>query len=195
MADDALEFETTITQVTRLLDGLDDAALAGPTPCAEYTLAQLLNHFLGLATAFTGAAKGERGPHTDTPPGTPPTALGADWQRELADRLRLLAEAWSAPEAWQGEATAGGVTLPARIMGLVALNEVAVHGWDLAKATGRSYTLDPAVLAALTAFVSHDADDQAAREGVYGPVVQAPEDADPLERFIALTGRDPRWKR
>jgi uncharacterized protein (TIGR03086 family) len=86
------------------------------------------------------------------------------------------------------------VTFPAEVMGLVALTEAAVHGWDLARATGQDYELEPEVVEVLTAFVAQDADDQAAREGVYGPVVEAGADASPLDRLIALTGRDPRWR-
>ncbi len=84
--------------------------------------------------------------------------------------------------------------MPAEVMGLVALNEVAVHGWDLARATGQDYDLEPEIVAVLTAFDGQDADDQAAREGLYGPVVAAAEDAAPLDRLIAITGRDPRWR-
>ncbi|MFG3342916.1 TIGR03086 family metal-binding protein [Glycomyces sp. NPDC048151] len=188
------DFKLVTDRVAGLLSGVSDALLSGPTPCGHYTQAQLLNHLLGLCLAFTAAARGETGPFNDAPPGEPPTGLEAGWRDELEQRLGVLADAWGEASAWEGDALAGGVTLPAPVMGLVALNEVAVHGWDLARATGQPYELDDATLGALTAFVAQDADDQAARDGIYGPALHLPEDAAPLDRLIGLTGRDPLWR-
>jgi uncharacterized protein (TIGR03086 family) len=188
------DFANTTARVAALLDQVKDERLPGPTPCGEYTVGQLVDHMLGLCLAFTSAAEGERGPHTDAPPATPSGTLEPGWRQDLRTRLEALAEAWSRPSAWEGDATAGGVTFPAAVMGLVALNEVAIHGWDLARATGQDYELDAETVEALTAFVAQDADDQAAREGVYGPVVEITDDAAPQDRLIALTGRDPYWR-
>ncbi|MDN3239520.1 TIGR03086 family metal-binding protein [Glycomyces tritici] len=189
-----IDFKTVTDQVASLVDQVRDEGLGDATPCGHYTQAQLLNHLTGLSLAFTAAARGETGPHNDAPPGEPPTSLEPGWRDELKQRLGELADAWSEPSAWEGEALAGGVTLPASVMGLVALNEVAVHGWDLAAATGRPYALDPDVIETLTAFTGQDADDQSAREGVYAPVVELPAGASPQDRLIALTGRDPAWR-
>lgn len=194
MTDATIDFKIVTDQVAGLLAGVDDAQLAEPTPCGRYTQAQLLNHLLGLCLAFTAAARGETGPHNDAPPGEPATTLEPEWRGELEHRLATLAGAWSEPSAWEGDALAGGVTLPAAVMGLVALNEVAVHGWDLARATDQDYELDPGIIATLMAFTGQDADDQAAREGIYGPVVTIPADASPQDHLIALTGRDPAWR-
>ncbi|MCD0444130.1 TIGR03086 family metal-binding protein [Glycomyces sp. A-F 0318] len=188
------DFKSTTERVAALLDHVEDERLSGATPCEEYTVAQLVNHMLGLCLAFTAAAEGERGPHNDAPPGVPDATLEPGWRPLLEERLRTLAEAWSRPSAWEGDATAGGVTFPAAVMGLVGLNEVAVHGWDLARATGQDYELDEATLETLLEFVGQDADDQAAREGIYGPAFKVADDADPQDRLMALTGRDPDWR-
>lgn len=188
------DFKIVTDQVIGLLDGVKDEHLADPTPCEEYTVGQIVNHFLGLTLAFTAAARGERGPHNDAPPGIPPATPPQDWRPLLEQRLQTLADAWAEPAAWEGDATAGGVTLPASIMGLVALNEVAVHGWDLATATGQPYRLDPATIDTLTPFIAQDADDQAAREGIYAPPVQPGPNATPQDHLLALTGRNPDWR-
>ena len=39
---------------------------------------------------------------------------------------------------------AGGVDFPGEVAGMVALTEVVVHGWDLARATGQPYGIDAA---------------------------------------------------
>ena len=43
-----------------------------------------------------------------------------------------------------GMTEAGGFTFPASEAGKVALNELLVHGWDLARATGQEYSCDDA---------------------------------------------------
>ncbi|GAA1665476.1 TIGR03086 family metal-binding protein [Glycomyces endophyticus] len=194
MSGTEVDFKIVTDLVVGLLDGIESERLDSPTPCEEYTVAQVLNHFLGLALAFTAAARGERGPHNDAPPGTPPAELPDDWRALLEARLQVLADAWSEPAAWDGDATAGGVTFPAAIMGLVALNEVAIHGWDLAAATGQRYELDSSTVDLLTGFVGQDADDQEARQGIYAPALEPAPDATPQDRLIALTGRNPNWR-
>ena len=57
----------------------------------------------------------------------------------LSGRLAQLASAWQDETAWAGMTRAGGVDLPAEVAGRVAINEVVVHGWDLAAATGHDY--------------------------------------------------------
>ena len=74
---------------------------------------------------------------------------------------------------------------------MVALNEVTVHAWDLARSTGQSYDADPSAVAGATAFVrSFDAPANA-DGGLFGPPVDVPDDAGDLDRLLGLTGRDP----
>lgn len=59
--------------------------------------------------------------------------------RQLTD----LVEAWRDPAAWAGMTEAGGVRMPAEEMGVVALDELVLHGWDLARATGQPFRCEP----------------------------------------------------
>lgn len=90
---------------------------------------------------------------------------------------------------------AGGIDLPGDVAGLVTLDELVVHGWDLAVATGQAYEPDPEVLAAVHEFVLgfSGPGQEEAREGLFGPEVPVPDDAPLLDRVIGLTGRDPSW--
>jgi uncharacterized protein (TIGR03086 family) len=90
---------------------------------------------------------------------------------------------------------AGGVTMPAETTGAVALDELVLHGWDLARATGQPFACDPASTAAVLAFTSAMAQPEqaATREGLFGPVVEVPEDAPTFDRALGLAGRDPAW--
>jgi uncharacterized protein (TIGR03086 family) len=84
--------------------------------------------------------------------------------------------------------------MPAPAMGVVALNEVLVHGWDLAVATGQPYRPDPASAEKCLAFAIEFAGSAPeARDGIYGPVVPVPDDAPVFDRLLGQTGRDPAW--
>lgn len=48
-----------------------------------------------------------------------------------------MAEAWRSPEAWTGTIAAGGIELTALVTGAIGFDELVVHGWDLARATGQ----------------------------------------------------------
>ena len=177
--------------VARLVAGVGDDQLADPTPCAGTPVAGLLDHLAGLTLAFRLAA--EKAPM----PGAASASaehLAPDWRERLPRQLEELVPAWRSPEAWEGLAEAGGVQLPAAVMGVVALNEVLVHGWDLAVATGQPYEVDEAAALACLAHAEEFARAMpAARDGIYGPVVAVPDDAPGFDRLLGLTGRDPSW--
>jgi uncharacterized protein (TIGR03086 family) len=180
-----LDLAPAAHEVERLLQGVSDDRMGDPTPCAGTPVAGLLDHLMGLTLAFTWAANKE------TPPGGGPAGPGPagsenldpDWRAQLPRRLSDLAEAWRAPSAWEGMTEAGGLRMPAEVTGLVALDELVMHGWDLARATGQSFTCDPASTEAVLAFTSESARPERAdsREGLFGPVVPVPEDAPALD--------------
>ncbi|WP_407840296.1 TIGR03086 family metal-binding protein [Streptomyces sp. DSM 116496] len=177
--------------VARLAAGVPDARLADPTPCPDYAVGNLLGHLCGLAVAFRDAGRKDLGPTTDTAPGTAVPTLPADWRGELPRVLGELAEAWTDPAAWTGMTRAGGVDLPGEIAGLVAVNELVIHGWDLARATGQAYAPDQAALETSYGFLVAAAEEEGSRGDIFGPVVPVPDDAPLLDRAVGLSGRDP----
>ena len=190
-----------------LLAATTEDHLRARTPCAEYTVGDLLDHLMGLTVAFRSAA--EKSPGADTAqtgtdgPGEssgPPKGNAANlhpaWRERLPVQLDELVAAWREPSAWTGMTEAGGVTLPADIMGTVAVNELVIHGWDLARATGQAYECAPDSAQASFEFTSVAAapGEGAGREGIFGPVVDVPPDATVLDRSVGLSGRDPSWR-
>jgi uncharacterized protein (TIGR03086 family) len=175
-----------------VLAKVHDTQMTGPTPCAKIRLDELVAHVGGLSLAFTAAGRKEFGPLTDTPP-TGGAQLDDDWRTAYPQRLAQLARAWQDPAAWAGMTRAGGVDLPGEVAGLVALTEAVIHGWDVARATGQDYDVDPAVLDAVLPHVTQIAA-EAPVEGLFGPAVPIADDAPVLDRVIALSGRDPAWR-
>ena len=172
-----------------LVRRVDDDQLGSPTPCPKYTVGDLLDHIGGLTRAFTDAARktnrgaGRAAPHA--------SGLEAGWRARIAADLDELASAWDAPDAWTGMTAAGGVELPGAVGGLVALDELVLHGWDLARATGQPFEVDDATLRGCREVLGQFGD---GRGTAFAAPVSVPADAPLLDQVVALGGRDPGWQ-
>jgi uncharacterized protein (TIGR03086 family) len=186
-----IDLAPAAAEVARVVAGVRDDQLTDPTPCTGTSVAALLDHFVGLTLGMRLAA--EKTP-TQGAPKADANTLPADWRTRMPEQLDALVAAWRKPEAWEGVTEAGGVQMPAGAIGLVALNEVLVHGWDVAVATGQPYRPDDASAHACLQF-GHDfaAASPEGRNSIYGPVVPVPDDAPVFDRLLGLTGRDPSW--
>ncbi|MFF9091183.1 TIGR03086 family metal-binding protein [Streptomyces sp. NPDC014991] len=180
--------------VARLAGSVTDDQLAGATPCPGLAVRNLLGHLLALSVAFRDAARKDLGVTTDTSPDAVVPDIGPGWREELPRALDELAGAWREPAAWTGGTRAGGVDLPGVVAGAVVADELVIHGWDLARATGQDYTPDPAALDAAHGFLLAAAGDPDRGNGPFGPVVPLPADAPLLERTVGLSGREPGWR-
>jgi uncharacterized protein (TIGR03086 family) len=178
-------------RVARVVAGIRDDQLDAKTPCGGTPVAALLDHMVGLTLAFRHAA--EKSPLPSAPSASA-DALAADWRTRLPAQLSALADAWRSPSAWEGMATAGGVEMPAPAMAAVALDELVVHGWDLAVATGQPYPVSDEDAEACIAFAGAVGESPEERAGLYGPRVPVPADAPAFDRLLGLTGRDPGWR-
>jgi uncharacterized protein (TIGR03086 family) len=189
-----LDLHPAAREVARLLDGVTDDQLPAQSP-ADCDVATLLDHLMGLTLAFTWAAEKSTPPESSGPPTSSAANLDPDWRSVMPGRLDTLADAWSQPSAWEGMTQAGGVTMPGEVIGVVALDEIVMHGWDLARATGQDFRCDPASIEAVLGFTARSAEPEhaASREGLFGPVVPVPEDAPAFDRALGFAGRDPAW--
>lgn len=198
--DDLLDLRPACAETARVALGVRDDQLHAPTPCDGRDVAWLLAHLLGLSLAFTpGAAlPGEDDDDSDDDDGGGADApvLDPAWRQLLPDRLAALAEGWLDPAPYGRQLEAGGVVMDGPDAAAVALDEVVLHGWDLARSTGQGYAVDDASAAVVLAFTTAAAapGDQWDREGLFGPAVPVAEGAPPFERALGLAGRDPGWR-
>jgi uncharacterized protein (TIGR03086 family) len=184
------DLEPAARRMAGLVEGVPNDGLGRPTPCARYTVGDLLDHIGGAALAFTAAA--EKQPLEGAPSGDA-SRLDPDWRTRIPLQLVALAQAWREPSAWTGMTRAGGVDLPGDVAGIVALDELVIHGWDLAKATGQPAGYDGPELEAVYAMVQQFR--SSGVEGLFGPPVPVPDDAPLFDRILGLAGRDPAWER
>lgn len=189
------DLQPAAARLADLIRAVPDEHLDRPTPCPAYTLGDLIEHVGGLAVAFTSAALKDGGEFTAQAPSGDRSRLGDDWRDAIPERLAEMAKAWTDPDAWTGQTRAGGIDLPGDVAGIVALDELVVHGWDVARASGQPYECEPELLEVVHGFVSQFSGPghEDSRDGLFGPEVGVPSEAPLLDRVIGMTGRDPAW--
>ncbi|MET7692241.1 TIGR03086 family metal-binding protein [Streptomyces sp. NPDC005483] len=169
--------------------GIADTALGAATPCAEYDVRGLVNHLFQVVEQFQRLAAKE--PSDFGEAAADRVGEGPDWRERFVVEADRLVSAWSAAGAEDG--VTGAMGMPARLVGSMALLDLTVHVWDLARATGQEYgEADGAVVEELTGAVAQLAP-TARKMGVFGEPVAVAEGASAFERLLAGTGRDPRW--
>jgi uncharacterized protein (TIGR03086 family) len=189
-----------LTPATRVLadlvEGVRDDQLTAATPCSETGLGALLDHVGTLADAFTAAARKTQLPGGNGPPPAPDASrLGDDFRPRIRGRLAELAEAWQDEAAWDGMTQAGGQDLPAQLAGVIALDEVLVHSWDVAVSSNQPFRCEPHLVEAAYEFVRSAVEQSPdGTPGLFGPPVPVADDAPLLDRLIGLAGRDPAWR-
>ena len=174
----------------RTVDNVKPAQFGDPTPCPEWDVRTLLNHLI-LWTSYSA----ERRAHGESVPEelmAKDFAAEPDFAAAYRAQLDRALAAWADPAAWERDLNVMGTPTPAGDVAGLLLAEIVLHAWDLAAATGQSYTVgDKAAEAALTA-VAANAELFRQYEGFAEPVPVAA-DAPVLDRVLALSGRDPAW--
>ncbi|GAA0674303.1 TIGR03086 family metal-binding protein [Kitasatospora atroaurantiaca] len=156
--------------------------LSERTPCDKFSVAELLAHLGEVLPSSERAARKQ--PQTSAGSVTAPD--------EVAQSARRAAAAWGEADAYEGTTEFGPGEMPAEFAAAITLQELALHGWDLARATGRPFTVgDDASKVALA--VVEQLADNARANGAYGPAVAVPADASAFHRALALSGRNPGW--
>jgi uncharacterized protein (TIGR03086 family) len=162
-----------LDQATTLLGSVSDSDLSTPTPCHEWTVAELVDHLVAAPTKFAAMVRGDEvdwsapTPHVDG---------------ERAERFRASADelvsAWNT--VGEGDAPMGPDWQSA---------EVAVHTYDLAAALGRPTSdLDAEVAERGLALMQANLTPEN-RGQVFLPEQPAPEGADAYQRIAAFAGR------
>ncbi|MBM0128179.1 TIGR03086 family metal-binding protein [Pimelobacter simplex] len=186
-----LDLGPATTTLRALVASVRDDQLRLPTPCPAYSVGDLVDHVGGLALAFAEAARKEPDPGSGEGGSGDASRLEEGWRERIGADLGQLAEAWRDPAAYDGMTAAGGIDLPGEVAAAVALNEVVVHGWDLATALGRPFTARETDVAACLSFARPFSTPETAAERApaFGPVLPVPEGATPLVELLALLGR------
>jgi uncharacterized protein (TIGR03086 family) len=175
-----------VAEVGALLDDLDAAAWAAPTPCPEFDVHRLAEHLVGGLRDMAAAAEGR-----STHGFTEPSVARADAAQAYRAAGTSAVAAWSVPGRLEGDyAMPWGVARGAHLVGFLVLEQVA-HGWDLCQALGRRAEFDGEAVA-IADGVAHAMGSAMRSPGMFGPELPPPDAATPLENLVAFLGRQVR---
>jgi len=172
------------------------ADLDRPTPCAGWTLGDLLTHLVAQHRGFAAAAAG----HGDDLQRWAAPSSGADALRDYRSAADEAVTAFAAVETPDSPFRLPEFGAPEPFPAVLAIGfhavDYLVHAWDVAATLGRQLTPDDDLVEGLLPLVLAVPDDaERTKPGAaFAPAVPAPADASPLDRVLAALGRTPDWK-
>lgn len=165
-----------------------------PSPCAEWTARDVVRHIVDMHGVMLRPLDRSlsAAPSVDEDPLAAFRAARADIEAVLAD---------PALAGYESATPTGPLTAEEHIDQVIS-DDMVLHGWDLARATGQDDTMDPADVArlwAMTSAIPPELLEKFRTPGafgpgitVYGPEVKVAEDAPLQDRLLGMIGRDPR---
>lgn len=179
----------TLAQIQQMAIGVLSQVTPGqmgdPTPCAEWSVADLIDHMVGAQHWARSAMEGTEQTETGT------GASSGDFVAAFTEAGAASVAAFSEDGAMGRMVNAGMGPMPAGALLGLALTDTFVHTWDLAAATGQDTNLDPELAEQiLTTARAHTPDSMRSEEGtVFGLEQPAPEDASTATKLAAFLGR------
>jgi uncharacterized protein (TIGR03086 family) len=179
----------TVDQLARVLDdagalvaAVDGEQWAGPTPCTDWDVRQLVNHLVGGNLLFAAALSG-------SPKGWSTDHLGDDPLAGYRASAAVLVAAFRPPGVLERV-----VTVPlGRVPGMLALHlritETLVHGWDLARAIGVRTAFPGEIVAQELEFTRVALEDVPPDRSPFGPPQPVADDAPLIDQLAACLGR------
>jgi len=174
-----------------VLAGVAPDQLDATTPCASWTVRDLINHIVGGTTFFAVTAE-TGGPFESD--GEAPDCTGGDFVAAFEEGAARAVRAFSAEGAMEKTMRLPFGELPGSVFVNIAAGDTFTHGWDLAKATGQAVDFDPELAAQLLAnarAILSDSMRGPDGRAPFGPEREAPEGASEADRLAAFLGRQP----
>jgi uncharacterized protein (TIGR03086 family) len=161
--------------------------LARPTPCRGWDLRMLLRHASeSLNAIWEGIDAGCIGLH----PAAEDPDVASDPAGAFRDRAGRLLGACASPVRGHEVVHVADRLLPASAMAGAGALEIAMHGWDISRASGCCQPI-PRVLAADLLAIAPLLVPSAGRHPLFAAPVSAPPEASPSDRLAAFLGRSP----
>jgi uncharacterized protein (TIGR03086 family) len=193
------EHRTAVVKSIHLVDTVRAADLARPTPCAGWSLADLLAHMIVQHRGFAAAARDHGADLATWRVASVADAVRSDPARAYADAALDVVEAFSADGADEAPFALPEFGDNAVLPGSVAMGfhfvDYVVHGWDVAASLGVDYQLPADVLAAALPLVLAvpDGDVRLLDNVQFDPAVEPVDGAGDFERILRHLGRRPDW--
>lgn len=172
----------TAAEFTATVEAVPPDAWDRPAPPEGWVARDVVRHLLEWFPAFLRGATGielPAGPPVDDDP-------ARAWRTHTHAVQALLDDPGTADRRYDF-AHIGTMTL-ADAVAMVYVDDVFLHRWDLARATGQDERLDPERCATMLARML-PMDEALRQSGHFGPKVDVPGDADAQTKLLAFIGR------
>jgi uncharacterized protein (TIGR03086 family) len=186
-------YRTAVDEFTARVDAIEPGQWDAPTPCRDWTVADLVRHLIDeqrwvpplihghdLETArrivegeAAGRAAGE----------------GIDLKLEWHEVATAALQAFGEPGALDGTVSLLRGPTPARQFLGEMIADLVVHGWDLGRAIGYPGQLPEQTVAFVWSSIEQFGD--LSSTGMFAAPVNVPADAPLVDRLVAATGRNP----
>jgi len=170
--------------LTVLVDRIEIDQLGRPTPCAEFTVRDVLEHMIGLGGAFGYWFRG-----LDVPQDAASTVSDGVPAGRFRTTMEDLLDAVKAPGALERTISAPVGEMPGDVFARLVAFDGLVHGWDLATATGLDFDLPLCVIDAVDQFARRALSPEMRDGDTFKDETTAPADASQLDRLAAFSGR------
>jgi uncharacterized protein (TIGR03086 family) len=177
----------TVDQLAQVLDdavplvaAVDGEQWAGPTPCTDWTVRQLVNHLVGGNIMFAAIVDGLPVDRSST------DHLGDD---PVAAYLGAAVAAFGRPGALEQVVTVPFGTVPGVVALHLRITEVLVHGWDLARAIGGMPAFPDDLVAQELAFSRAALDGLPPERSPFAAPQPVADDAPLIDQLAACLGR------
>jgi uncharacterized protein (TIGR03086 family) len=166
--------------------------LDDPTPCADWTVAQVLFHAAGDQHAWASLVGSGSLPSYD--PFDPPRNLDGGVEETVAKAIEAATAAWAGVDQTAGSVSTPLPPAPTMAPALAAAAcalDAAVHAWDVAVATGQPSPLTAALAEELMPAAQATA--EPLRGFAYAPALPAEAGDDAAAALLRYLGRNPQW--
>lgn len=192
--DDVSAIREQTEKMAKLVGAVRREQFGKPTPCSGFDVRALINHMCMGNHFLAKVVDGEK-----VLPDYETDFVGDDhlaaYERSKDDVLR----AFGAPDVLERTVPFPGVDIPAPLALGFGMMEAIVHRWDLAEAVGLDPEIDPDVAAMALERVRPmipdelraGAPDLTSASVPFGPPVEVPDTASPVDQLLAFLGRTP----
>ncbi|MFD7257631.1 TIGR03086 family metal-binding protein [Streptomyces sp. NPDC059874] len=160
-----------------------------PTPCGEFDVRRLSSHLVGVLRRISVIGRGEDPFSVSS---FADELADGEWAAAWGPAADEAVKVWADPELPARELRLPMGVMPGAVAAAVYTNELTLHTWDLATATGQRPDWDTDLLERLVDVMIRTLPAETRGGRIpYGEVVPVPADAPALDRLVAWSGRRP----
>lgn len=187
--DNLMLLQRVVDETTEVVNDVSDDQLGNPSPCAGWTVRDVINHITGGATVF--AISAEQGSVPDEDLGRlmgGGDLLGDDPQAAWAEAAQRAMHAFEQPGVMDKIVKLPFGEMPASVALNIAIFDVLTHAVDIAQASGQSVK-DTELIETALVMGQQMIGPELRIPGVFDPEQPVADDAAPADRLLAFAGR------